>query len=185
MARSFIVGENTKDAVKNLGKLRKDGFAFVVDVLGEATLTNEEAETYVQTYLELLDCMNEAHKQWPSLSNNLDNNNNSHMDWGHAPRINIAVKPTALYSHADPMKFESSVVAILDQMRRICQKVVEVGGFMCIDMESYKVKDITLEVFRRLKLEFKDYPHIGIVLQAYLKDTDKDLAEITFMGPET
>ncbi|HEY5975658.1 MAG TPA: L-glutamate gamma-semialdehyde dehydrogenase, partial [Geobacteraceae bacterium] len=37
MARQFIVGENTKEAVKNLAKLRKDGFAAVVDVLGEAT----------------------------------------------------------------------------------------------------------------------------------------------------
>ena len=178
MARQFIVGENTKDAVKNLEKLRKDGFAFVVDVLGEATLTDSEAEMYVLTYLELLDNLNNSKQNWPSLKNQTSDNVKENMDWGYAPKINIAVKPTALYSQTDPISFESSVVAIVNRMRRICKKVVEVGGFLCIDMESYKVKDITLEVFRRLKLEFAEYPHIGIVLQAYLKDTDNDLLNL-------
>ena len=67
---------------------------------------------------------------------------------------------------------------MLKQLRRIAAKVVEVGGFLCIDMESYRHKDIILELYRRLKLEYRDYPHIGIVLQAYLKDTDKDLADL-------
>jgi RHH-type proline utilization regulon transcriptional repressor/proline dehydrogenase/delta 1-pyrroline-5-carboxylate dehydrogenase len=31
MARQFIVGENTVEAIRNLEKLRKDGFAFVVE----------------------------------------------------------------------------------------------------------------------------------------------------------
>ena len=34
LARQFIVGENTKEAIKNMERLRKDGVAFVVDVLG-------------------------------------------------------------------------------------------------------------------------------------------------------
>ncbi len=33
-------------------------------------------------------------------------------------------------------------------------------------------------MYRRLKLEFKDYPHIGIVLQAYLKDCEKDVNDL-------
>lgn len=54
------------------------------------------------------------------------------------------------------------------------------NGFMRIDMEQYKFKDITLEVYRRLRDSgrFRDYPHLGIVLQAYLKDTDRDLADL-------
>ena len=36
MARQFIIGENTAEAIKNLNKLRKDNFAFTVDLLGEA-----------------------------------------------------------------------------------------------------------------------------------------------------
>jgi RHH-type proline utilization regulon transcriptional repressor/proline dehydrogenase/delta 1-pyrroline-5-carboxylate dehydrogenase len=172
MAKQFIVGETTKETVKNIGKLRNDGFASVIDVLGEATLTENEAESYVNTYLELIDKLHEVQHDWNPLGTK---EKNPSLDWGSTPKINIAVKPTALYCLANPHDFEGSVQAILDRMRRICKKVVEVNGFLCIDMESYRVKDITLEVFRRLKLEYPNYPHLGIVLQAYLKDTDKDL----------
>src|ERR1035437_3091588 len=53
MGRQFIIGENTREAVKNIEKLRNEGFAAVLDVLGEAALTGEEAEEYVATYLEV------------------------------------------------------------------------------------------------------------------------------------
>lgn len=175
MARQFIVGENTREAVKNMEKLRKDGFAAVVDVLGEATLSEEEAEAYVGTYLELLDALKDEQKGWKGLAGH---GGDPGLDWGHAPKVNIAVKPTALFCLANPQDFEGSVEAILRRMRLICARVVELGGFLCIDMESYRFKDITLEVFRRLKMEYRDYPHIGIVFQAYLKDTDRDLADM-------
>jgi RHH-type proline utilization regulon transcriptional repressor/proline dehydrogenase/delta 1-pyrroline-5-carboxylate dehydrogenase len=175
MARQFIVGENTKEAVKNIERLRKEGFAAVVDVLGEATLTEEEAEVYVGTYLDVLECLKKEQQGWKGLPGT---GGDTALDWGHAPRVNIAVKPTALYALANPQDFEGSVTAMLKQLRRIAAKTVEINGFLCIDMESYRHKEIILELYRRLKLEYRDYPHIGIVLQAYLKDTDKDLADL-------
>lgn len=175
MARQFIVGENTKDAVKNLVKLRKEGFAAVVDVLGEATLSKEEAEAYVNTYLELLTALQEEQRHWSGLAGSKGDAN---LDWGHAPKVNVAVKPTALFCLANPQDFEGSVVAMMEQMERILVKTIELNGFLCIDMESYRHKDIILELYRRLRLKYRDYPHFGIVLQAYLKDTDNDLADL-------
>ena len=175
MARQFIVGENTREAIRNMERLRGDGFAFVVDVLGEATLSEAEADSYLNTYLELLDSLQRESRDWKPLPGK---GGAPELDWGHAPKVNVAVKPTALYCLASPQDFEGSVLAILDRVRRIAHKVVQVNGFLCIDMESYRHKEITLEVYRRLKLEFPDYPHLGIVLQAYLKDTDQDLADL-------
>ncbi|MEI6825802.1 MAG: L-glutamate gamma-semialdehyde dehydrogenase [Desulfuromonadales bacterium] len=175
MARQFIVGENTKEAVKNIERLRKDGFAAVVDVLGEATLTEQEAEEYVTTYLEVLESLKKQQSDWKGLPGN---GGDSTLDWGHAPKVNVAVKPTALFALANPQDFEGSVQAMLRQLRRIAAQVVDLGGFLCIDMESYKHKAIIIELYKRLKLEYLDYPHIGIVLQAYLKDTDQDLADL-------
>lgn len=175
MAGQFIVGETTRETLKNIAKVRASGFAVVLDVLGEATLSAEESEAYVTTYLELLDALELEQGNWPGLS---AGGGDPSPDWGHAPRINVAVKPSALFCQANPQDFEGSVDAILCQMRRICARVVKLGGFLCIDMESYRFKGIVLEVFRRLKLEYRDYPHIGVVLQSYLKDGDKDLAEL-------
>ena len=175
MARQFIVGENTKEAIKNMERLRKDGFAFVVDVLGEATLSEKEADLYMNTYLELLDSLKNEYREWKPLPGK---GGDPGLDWGHAPKVNVAVKPTALFCLANPQDFEGSVVAILNRVRKIARKVTELNGFLCIDMESYRHKDIIIEVYRRLKLEYPAYPHLGLVLQAYLVDTDKDLAEL-------
>jgi RHH-type proline utilization regulon transcriptional repressor/proline dehydrogenase/delta 1-pyrroline-5-carboxylate dehydrogenase len=175
MAKQFIVGENTKTAVRNLAKLRKDGFAFVVDVLGEATVNDEEAERYVATYLELLDELQDERTKWTDLGGG-----NNGLDWGHAPRVNVAVKPTGAYPLPEPQNFEGAVEGIKARLARVYEKVIAAEGFLCIDMESYKYKDITLEVYRRLRSDpkFRHYPHLAIVLQAYLRDTDKDLDDL-------
>jgi len=180
MAKLFIVGETTKDAVRNLLKLRKQGFAFTVDVLGEATVSEEEAERYVAAYLDLLGEMEAEQAKWETLRGNSHAGEADDLDWGHSPKINISVKPSALYSQANPADFEGSVQNILARMERIYERVVDLGGFMCVDVESYKYKDITLEVFRRLRSRprFRDYPHLGIVLQSYLRDNDGDLNEL-------
>ena len=173
MAKQFIVGENTADAMKNLKKIRKDGFAFTVDILGEASVSELESDAYLNEYLELLDALKKDQASWPSLGV-------GEVDWGHAPRVNISVKPTALFSQASPKDYEGSIRGMQDRLATILRKVRELNGFMRIDMEQYKFKDITLEVFKRLRSseEFRDYPHLGIVLQAYLKDTDRDLADL-------
>jgi RHH-type proline utilization regulon transcriptional repressor/proline dehydrogenase/delta 1-pyrroline-5-carboxylate dehydrogenase len=180
IAKQFIVGEDTKTAAKNLGKLRRQGFAFTVDVLGEATVNEEEAEQYVVAYVELLKELKKEQMHWQILKGTEDNSGSRDLDWGCAPKINVSVKPTALYSQIKPADFEGSIQNILARMKRIYEQVIEANGFMCIDMESYRYKDITLEVFRRVRCDsrFRDYPGLGIALQAYLRDNDNDLDEL-------
>jgi RHH-type proline utilization regulon transcriptional repressor/proline dehydrogenase/delta 1-pyrroline-5-carboxylate dehydrogenase len=47
-------------------------------------------------------------------------------------------------------------------------------------MESHKYKNITLEVFRRLRAEpaFRAEARLGIALQVYMRDTERDLDEL-------
>jgi len=165
MARQFIIGETSAEAARGLKRLHNEGFTAVVDVLGEATLSYAEAEAYLDAYLELLDTLVSEQGDW-SLPKALSD----------APRINLAVKPSALFCLADPMDFEGSVEGILAPLRRLTEKVVAAGAFLCIDMESHRFKGITIEVYRRLKAEYRDYPHLGLALQAYLVDSEDDLA---------
>ena len=175
MAKQFIIGENTKDALKNLNKLRENNFAFSIDILGEATVSEEEADQYQRSYLDLLDALEKGQKDWKSLGNE-----GSDLDWGHAPKLNISVKPSALYSQATPADFEGSVQAICQRLKPILSKVKQLNAFMCIDMEQFKYKDISLEVYRRLRTPSgnRDYPNLGMVFQAYLLQTDQDLDEL-------
>lgn len=173
MAKQFIIGETTKEALKTLGRLRKDNFAFTVDILGEATVSEEEAEQYRLAYLDLLEDLEREQKAWKSLGGS-----DYGPDWGHAPRVNISIKPSTLYSQAKPADFEGSVRSILGRLEPIAEKAKGMGAFLCIDMEQFRFKDMTLELYRRLRSEFRDYPHLGVVLQAYLRQTDRDLEDL-------
>lgn len=174
MARSFIIGETTREAVKSIQKLRRDGFAFTVDILGEATVNEIEADSYMSQYMELFDSLEQARSAWQPLGGGTEG------DWGYAPLVNVSVKPSALFSQTDPKDFKGSVQGILSRLIPIYKRVIELGGFMCIDMEAYHYKNITLEVYRRLRShdDFKDYPGLRLALQSYLRDTDNDLKEL-------
>ena len=98
--------------------------------------------------------------------------------------INISVKASSLYSKSNPRDFEGSVDGIFQRLSQIYEKVIRAGGLLCIDMESYKYKNITLELFRRLRAAYPDYPHLEIVLQAYLHDSEEDLQNLITFGRE-
>lgn len=176
MAKQFIIGENTEQAMKAIERLRDDGFAFTVDVLGEATIAEEEAEYNQSIYFELLDAMDKNQAHWKALpAHGVEFGFNK--DWGYSPFSQLSIKVSSLYSQIRPVDFENSVSAILGRLKPVYRKVIKVGGSLCIDMESSQYKDITLEVFRRLRSdpEFSDYAHLGIALQAYLRETPRDL----------
>ncbi len=173
MAKQFIIGETTHNALKTLDDIREKGFAFTIDILGEATVSEEEAGGYMAKYFELFDELKKRCQSWQGQGG-------SEQDWGHAPLINLSVKPSALFSQTHPMDFEGSVQGILKRLVPIYRRVIELEGSLCIDMEHYHFKNITLEVYRRLRScrEFRHYPFLGLAIQSYLKDTDQDLNEL-------
>ena len=175
MAKQFIIGENTKEAINILKELRKNNFGFTVDTLGEASVSEKEAELYQQSYLDLLDSLKREETEWTSFGDAA-----SSLDWGHAARVYISVKPSSLYSQTNPADFDGSVQAISNRFKPILFKAKEMAAFVRIDMEQYKYKDITLEVYRKLRssAEFSDYSDFGLVLQSYLRDTDEDIDEL-------
>ncbi len=173
MGRQFIIGQNVAEAMKGLAKLRKDGFAFTVDLLGEASVNEEEADTYAAGYHEVLDAMAKDQNNWKPLTGP---GPNPEFDWGCMPKINISIKPSALYSQAKPVAQEDSVEGMYRRIAPLYKKIMALGGFLCIDMEQLKYKEMTIELYKRLRSapEFRNYPHLCLVLQAYLTDCEND-----------
>lgn len=178
MGRQFIVGQTPEEAVKTVTALRRDGFAFTLDVLGEATVSRAEAEARRDEHLALLDALGVAQKKFTPLGGGpAGNSGQSGNDWGHAPLVNISVKPSSLYSQTKARDFEGSVQGIVERLLPVYRKAIDIGGALCIDMESLDYKDITIEVFKRLRShpETRHWPHLTVVLQTYLTCTDDDL----------
>jgi len=68
-----------------------------------------------------------------------------------------------------------------ENLRNILQAAVECGNFVRIDMESSSVTQLTLDVYRDLAAEFGNR-HVGIVIQAYLYRSEKDVEELCRLG---
>ena len=106
--------------------------------------------------------------------------------WGPLPRVNLSLKITSLYSQIDPLDFDGSVTAVKDLVRPIFRKAVQTGAALTLDLEQFRFRDLTLAVFTSLldEEEFRDYRDPGIVLQAYLRDADRDLARLVAWARE-
>jgi proline dehydrogenase len=63
-----------------------------------------------------------------------------------------------------------------NHIREIVAKTASYNGFIRIDMEDSPCTDLEIELFRRLKAEFP--ANVGLVLQAYLRRTLKDIEDM-------
>jgi len=63
--------------------------------------------------------------------------------------------------------------------RTIVNAATKVGNFVRIDMEDSTKTDGTLDVFRRLR---QDYENVGIVIQSYLRRSERDIEELLKIG---
>lgn len=174
MAQRFIAGATPAEALSTIRRLRRQQLAFTLDLLGEATLSEEEAVAYQQRYLDLLASLTAAAKQWEPVPL-LDED---HV--GALPRVNVSLKLTALYSQFDAIASEQSVACVKERLRPILRSAKEGGAFVTVDMEQYRYKDLTLRVFKEMleEEEFRTWPHVGIVLQAYLRETEQDARDL-------
>ena len=172
MARRFIAGSNLDEALKAIRSLRERRLGFTIDLLGEAVLSAAEAERYQREYLQLIDGLATAARHWESVGQ-IDAD-----DAGRAlPRVNVSVKLSSLYSQFDPIDPAGTSEAVRNRLRPILRLARRHGAFVNIDMEQSSYKDATLRIFREVfdEDEFRDWPDVGIAIQAYLKSAGDDL----------
>jgi RHH-type transcriptional regulator, proline utilization regulon repressor / proline dehydrogenase / delta 1-pyrroline-5-carboxylate dehydrogenase len=175
MARQFIAGRNPKDVMKMLRKRRSQGIGFTVDLLGEAVVSEQEANDYASRCLELLEHLGRETRGWTDpLGKNAEL----------FPVVNLSVKISALYSQMNPADPADAIIHLAPKLRPILRRARDLGAFVNFDMEGYAHKNATLELFRTLftETEFRDWPHVGIVIQAYLRDAENDLLDLLDWG---
>ncbi len=175
MARQFIAGKNPDDVMKTLRKRRQQNIGFTVDLLGEAVVSEEEADAYAARCSELLEHLARETRGW---TDPVGKNRELF------PVVNLSVKISALYSQMNPADPAGAIAHLAPKLRPILRRARELGAFINFDMESYAHKNTTLELFKILctETEFNDWPHAGIVIQAYLRDAEADLRDLIEWG---
>ena len=181
MAHRFIVGEDAKAAMPVLKDLWKDGVATTVDLLGEATVTQAEAQHYAARCEQTLETLVHAGRTWPGRAHL------EHDSLGPLPRTNLSVKVSALTPLLRPEAPVSGQRDAAERLRVLLRRSHELGAHLHIDMESLDQRDAVLELILQLlsEPEFHAGPSVGMVLQAYLRDSPDMLDQIlAFCGDE-
>lgn len=174
LAQKYIAGENIQQVLKTIESLRKNKLAFSVDILGEAVITEAEAQAYLERYLTLMTELSAVARQWPAVPL-IDQ-----ADGEPLSRVQVSVKLTAFYSQFDPLDAQGSQRRVSGAIRHLLRRAAELGVAVHFDMEQYVYKDLTLAILKQLLLEdeFRDRTDIGLTLQTYLRDSEQDLQNL-------
>jgi proline dehydrogenase len=174
MAHRFIVGETPAAALKSIRHLWEHGAAVSLDLLGEATVTQAEADRYAARCMDAVETLAEAAPRWPARpvleADSL----------GPLPRVNLSVKVSALSPLLRPEAPEIGRDDAARRMRPLLRRAKELGAHLHIDMESVDTLEATMElVFDLLdEPELRDGPSTGVVMQAYLRESPDQLERV-------
>jgi RHH-type proline utilization regulon transcriptional repressor/proline dehydrogenase/delta 1-pyrroline-5-carboxylate dehydrogenase len=173
-ARRFIAGENLKQVLHAARQQRNLHRGFTLDILGEAVASQVEAEQYFRSYVDLIESVSPQVRNWPE-DPLVDVD-----DRGQLPRMNLSIKLSALDSQFDPIDPAGATQRAGARLRELLRVARVQGAFINVDMESYEKKDLTLHVFKQIlsEPEFRDVSDVGIVVQCYLRDAERDLIDL-------
>ncbi|MBD2099444.1 L-glutamate gamma-semialdehyde dehydrogenase [Leptolyngbya sp. FACHB-261] len=171
LARRYIAGDNIQQAIKSIERLRKERMAFTLDLLGEAVISEVEAESYLNRYLDLMAQLAQASKSWSRVPQ-IDE-----ADGEPLPLVQVSVKLSAFYSQFDALDAASSAAKVSEKIRILLRRARELGTAVHFDMEQYAHKDLTLSTLKSVLLEdeFRTRTDVGLTLQGYLRDSQQDL----------
>lgn len=142
--------------------------------MGEATLTDAEADRYAARCEEALRALDVDARAWP-MRPGLESD-----AAGPLPRVNLSVKVSALTPTLRPLAPERAADRARAHLRRLLTVARDLGAHLHVDMESFDTRQSILGVTLDLlgEPEFRDGPSAGIVLQAYLHESAQHLESI-------
>jgi proline dehydrogenase len=149
----FVAGQDLDHALDVARELVADRLVSM-DFLGENTVDAAQARAATDAYLALLERLDDS---------------------GLAARVEVSVKLSAL---GQALASGGPALAT-DNAARICARAARAGTTVTLDMEDHTTTDATLTTVRALR---RDWPGTGAVLQAYLRRTEADCAELAGPG---
>ncbi|MDT4969814.1 MAG: proline dehydrogenase [Acidobacteriota bacterium] len=147
MTTRFVAGEDIEEAIAAIREINEKGCTASFDHLNESVSNAAETEEEVREYLQILARIDDT-----------------------GIRSNVSIKLTQFGLEIDPeLAYKNA--------RRIVEDAARRGHFVRVDMESSKVTQVTIDIFKRLRAEF-GLNQVGIVLQSYLRRTFNDVEDM-------
>jgi len=152
LAMQFVFAESIQEAVQRSGQDPVLRYSF--DMLGEAALTQADAEHYFQAYRSAINAL-AGHASSAELYAN----------------SGISIKLSALCPRYEPLQHVRAVKALSGRLLELAQAAREANIAITIDAEESERLDMSLDIFAAVFNHpgLDDWPGLGLAVQAYQK----------------
>ncbi|MCX7552795.1 bifunctional proline dehydrogenase/L-glutamate gamma-semialdehyde dehydrogenase PutA [Marinicella sp. S1101] len=152
MGKQFVMGRNIKEAIKRSGKKGFRDYRYSYDMLGEAALTQADADRYFEAYLSSIGSIAEANKK-------------RHIN----DASSISIKLSALHPRYEVANVERVMAELAPKVLEIANHAKALNVAVTIDAEEADRLEISLKIFQTVYEQLQDYQGFGLVVQAYQK----------------
>ncbi|MDA5481636.1 trifunctional transcriptional regulator/proline dehydrogenase/L-glutamate gamma-semialdehyde dehydrogenase [Yersinia intermedia] len=154
MGEQFVTGETIAEALANANKLEDKGFRYSYDMLGEAALTEVDAQAYLLSYQQAIHAIGKA-----------SNGRGIYEGPG------ISIKLSALHPRYSRAQYERVMDELYPRLLSLTLQARQYDIGINIDAEEADRLEISLDLLEKLCFEPKlaGWNGIGFVIQAYQK----------------
>ncbi len=155
MARQFVMGRDLEEALRRSAEPGSDSAICSFDMLGEAALTDADAERYFQAYRSAIEVLS---RDRPGEADPM-------------ARHGISIKLSALHPRYEPAQLEVLERELLPRLRELALAARSGGIGLTLDAEEAERLEISLHLFARLARdpELAGWNGLGLAVQAYQK----------------
>ena len=154
MGEQFVTGETIAEALANASKFEAKGFRYSYDMLGEAALTEHDAQKYLASYEQAIHSIGKA----------------SHGR-GIYEGPGISIKLSALHPRYSRAQYERVMSELYPRLLSLTLLAKQYDIGLNIDAEEADRLELSLDLLERLCFEpsLAGWNGIGFVIQAYQK----------------
>lgn len=154
MGEQFVTGETIAQALANARKLEDKGFRYSYDMLGEAALTEKDAQDYMVSYQQSIHAIGKA-----------SNGRGIYEGPG------ISIKLSALHPRYSRAQYDRVMEELYPRLLSLVLQAHQYDVGINIDAEEADRLEISLDLLEKLCFEPKlaGWNGIGFVIQAYQK----------------
>ena len=154
LGKQFVTGQTIEEAIGVAKGRESGGYRYSYDMLGEAALTDEDAQAYFESYRHAIEAIGKDAKSK-----------------GPIDGPGVSVKISGLHPRYELAQRERVLIDLYPRLLQLAQLAKQYGIGFHLDQEESARFDLTLEMLERLCMEpkLKGWNGIGISLQAYQK----------------
>lgn len=156
MGRQFVLGETIQSAMKRAKSKEAEGFTYSYDMLGEAAMTQADANTYATSYANAISALSAI---------------------GGAEKIadnpSISVKLSALHPRYEVSQTQRVLKELVPIVKQLALQAAQANLGFTIDAEEADRLALSLEVIEAVLSDesLKGWDGFGVVIQAYGRRT--------------